>query len=74
MQKPFEHNPSCKVHPQLQFISHLPENVFGEQFISQIVRLIPDRQWLFNYGRVPMNFLLNIHVWQVIPVPLALLC
>ncbi|KAJ8076827.1 hypothetical protein PM082_001250 [Marasmius tenuissimus] len=52
------------VHPQLQFVSHLPENVSGEQLISQLIRLIPERQWLFKYGRIPMNFLLNIHVWQ----------
>ncbi|KAG7091060.1 hypothetical protein E1B28_010117 [Marasmius oreades] len=52
------------VHPQLQHITHLPVNVHGEQLIAQYIRFIPDQHWLFKYGRVPMSFLLNDHVWQ----------
>jgi len=52
------------VHPSLQFISHLPSNVLGEQLIAQFLRSIPDRQWLFKYGRVPMSFILSDHVWK----------
>ena len=53
------------VHPQLQFISHLPSTVLGEQLISQLFRSIPNQQWLFRYGRVPLNFLLSEYVWKV---------
>ncbi|THV05091.1 S-adenosyl-L-methionine-dependent methyltransferase [Dendrothele bispora CBS 962.96] len=52
------------VHPQLQFVSHMPINVYGEQLMSQFLRLVPDRQWLFKYGRVKMNLLLSDYVWQ----------
>ncbi|KAK7472512.1 hypothetical protein VKT23_000627 [Stygiomarasmius scandens] len=52
------------VHPKLQFVSHLPINVYGEQLMSQFLRLVPDRQWLFKFGRVKMNFLLTDYVWQ----------
>ncbi|KAK7045566.1 hypothetical protein VNI00_007398 [Paramarasmius palmivorus] len=51
------------VHPILQFIAHLPINVHGEQLLNQYIRFIPDRHWLFDYGRVPMNFLLNEWIW-----------
>ncbi|KAJ3735654.1 S-adenosyl-L-methionine-dependent methyltransferase [Lentinula guzmanii] len=52
------------VHPNLQFISHLPITVYGEQLIAQILRLIPNRNWLFKFGRVKMNFLLSDYIWQ----------
>ncbi|KAF8658323.1 hypothetical protein AX16_002091 [Volvariella volvacea WC 439] len=52
------------VHPHLQFISHLPSNVMGEQLIAQLFRSIPDRQWLFQYGRVPLSFVLTEHLWK----------
>ena len=53
------------VHPHLQFISHLPSNVTGEQLIAQLFRSIPDQQWLFQYGRVPLSFILSDYVWKV---------
>ena len=53
------------VHPQLQFVSHLMSNVYGEQFISQLFRGMPDQQWLFKYGRVPMSILLSEYIWKV---------
>ncbi|KAF5348737.1 hypothetical protein D9758_006819 [Tetrapyrgos nigripes] len=57
------------VHPKLQFVSHLPINVHGEQLVSQYLRLMPDRHWLFKYGRVKLNFLLSDYVWQRITAP-----
>lgn len=53
------------VHPQLHFISHLPSTVIGEQLIAQLFRSIPDKQWLFQFGRTPMSFLLSDYVWGV---------
>ena len=53
------------VDPSLHFISHLPSNVVGEQLVAQFLRSVPDQQWLFKYGRVPMSFILNEHVWKV---------
>ncbi|KAJ7132770.1 S-adenosyl-L-methionine-dependent methyltransferase [Mycena crocata] len=52
------------VHPQLHFISHLASNVNGEQFISQLLRSMPEKQWLFKYGRVPMSILLSEYIWK----------
>ncbi|KAK7057213.1 glycoside hydrolase family 63 protein, partial [Favolaschia claudopus] len=52
------------VHPQLHFVSHLMSNVYGEQFISQLFRGIPDKQWLFKYGRIPMSVLMSDYIWQ----------
>ncbi|KAJ7783157.1 S-adenosyl-L-methionine-dependent methyltransferase [Mycena metata] len=52
------------VHPQLHFISHLSTNVSGEQFCSQLFRNIPDQQWLFKYGRVPMSLLMSEYIWK----------
>ncbi|KAJ3546604.1 hypothetical protein NMY22_g1989 [Coprinellus aureogranulatus] len=43
------------VHPQLQFIAQLPTNVHGEQLVAQLARAIPDRKWLFRFGRVPLD-------------------
>jgi transcription factor 1 len=37
----------------------------GEQFIAQALRCIPDRSWLFQYGRVPLNMVLSEWVWSV---------
>ncbi|KAJ7218084.1 hypothetical protein GGX14DRAFT_495526 [Mycena pura] len=63
------------VHPQLHFISHLSSSVSGEQLISQLLRSIPDQQWLFKYGRVPMSFLLSEYIWKrVLGDSLAVRC
>lgn len=53
------------VHPSLQFISHVPQKVVGEQLVNQFLRCIPDRTWLFKYGRVPLNLIMGEWVWQV---------
>ncbi|KAJ7096344.1 S-adenosyl-L-methionine-dependent methyltransferase [Mycena epipterygia] len=52
------------VHPQLHFISHLASSISGEQFISQLFRGMPDQQWLFKYGRVPMSLVLSEYIWK----------
>ncbi|KAF7315740.1 Glycoside hydrolase family 63 protein [Mycena indigotica] len=52
------------MHSQLQFISHLPNNVSGEQLLAQLLRSIPDRQWLFKYGRVPLSFMMSETLWD----------
>ncbi|OSX66405.1 hypothetical protein POSPLADRAFT_1177873 [Postia placenta MAD-698-R-SB12] len=52
------------LHPQLHFISHLQHTVKGEQLVAQLYRCIPDRSWLYKYGRVPMSFVLSEWVWD----------
>jgi len=51
------------LHPHLHFISHLQHTIKGEQLIAQLFRCIPDRAWLYKYGRVPMSFVLSDWVW-----------
>jgi hypothetical protein len=51
--------------PQLQFVAHLPTSIYGEQLIAQLLRLVPDRGWLFRYGRVPLNLVMHDWVWEV---------
>ena len=53
------------VHPSLQFISHIPHSITGEQLVNQFLRCIPDKTWLFRYGRVPLNLIMGEWVWQV---------
>ena len=53
------------VHPSLQFISHIPQSITGEQLVNQFLRCIPDNTWLFKYGRVPLNLIMGGWVWQV---------
>ncbi|KIJ18865.1 hypothetical protein PAXINDRAFT_109253 [Paxillus involutus ATCC 200175] len=50
--------------PQLQFVAHLPTSIYGEQLIAQLLRLVPDRGWLFRYGRVPLNLVMHDWVWE----------
>ncbi|PIL34238.1 hypothetical protein GSI_03949 [Ganoderma sinense ZZ0214-1] len=50
--------------PDLHFVSHLTHNVHGEQLIAQLFRSIPERAWLFQYGRVPMSILMSEWVWS----------
>ncbi|KAI6033034.1 S-adenosyl-L-methionine-dependent methyltransferase [Pisolithus orientalis] len=51
-------------HPHLHFIAHLPTSVYGEQLIAQFLRLIPDGGWLFQYGRVPMSYVMHDWLWE----------
>jgi hypothetical protein len=57
------------VHPHLHFISHVPSTVIGEQLVAQLFRAIPEQQWLFAYGRVPMSFVLAEHMYEVTNLP-----
>ncbi|KAJ1299783.1 hypothetical protein OPQ81_011999 [Rhizoctonia solani] len=45
-------------HSNLAFIGHLPLGPVGEQLIAQLLRAIPERSWLFKYGRMRMTWLL----------------
>ncbi|KAG6861468.1 hypothetical protein C0995_016247 [Termitomyces sp. Mi166 len=40
------------------------EGVHSEQLLSQFIRAMPDGQWLFTYGRVPLNFILSEHLYK----------
>ncbi|KAL1942687.1 hypothetical protein VTO73DRAFT_4927 [Trametes versicolor] len=55
--------------PNLHFVSHLPVSVKGEQLIAQLFRCIPERSWLFQYGRVPMSLILTDYVWSRLSAP-----
>jgi transcription factor 1 len=59
------------VHPELHFVTHIPQTILGEQLVAQLFRCIPDQSWLFKYGRIPMSFVLADWVWRV-SFPLAL--
>lgn len=43
----------------LQFVAHIPHTVQGDQLVSQLFRAIPERAWLFKYGRVRMSCVLS---------------
>ena len=53
------------VHPELHFVSHIPQTIPGEQLVAQLFRCIPEKSWLFKYGRIPMSFILADWVWRV---------
>lgn len=52
------------MHPQLHFVSHIPQNISGEQFVAQLFRNIPTHSWLFKYGCVPMSFIMGEWIWE----------
>ncbi|KZT29189.1 S-adenosyl-L-methionine-dependent methyltransferase [Neolentinus lepideus HHB14362 ss-1] len=60
-----------QVHDELHFISHVPTNIMGEQLIAQFFRCIPDRQWLYKFGRMPMSIILGAWMWKRISAPPA---
>jgi transcription factor 1 len=64
-QNPTKHSDTCAVHPELHFVTHIPQTGAGEQLVAQLFRCIPERSWLFRYGRIPMSFLLADWVWRV---------
>ena len=55
------------VHPHLHFVSHFPMTILGEQLMAQFFRAIPEKQWLFKWGRVPMSTAMHEWAWQVRP-------
>ncbi|OCB86899.1 S-adenosyl-L-methionine-dependent methyltransferase [Sanghuangporus baumii] len=50
--------------PNLHFVAHVPNSVLGEQLTNQFIRHIPERSWLFKYGRVPMSLLLSDYSYR----------
>jgi len=44
---------------------HLSGDVYGEQLMAQLLRSIPDRQWLFKFGRVPLHVVAPMRMWEV---------
>ncbi|KAA1471683.1 S-adenosyl-L-methionine-dependent methyltransferase [Dentipellis sp. KUC8613] len=57
------------IHPRLHFITHIPQNIAGEQLVAQLFRNIPENSWLFKYGRIPMSFLMSDWVWRRVSAP-----
>lgn len=62
---PTKHSHTHIVHPELHFVTHIPQTIPGEQLVAQLFRCIPEKSWLFKYGRVPMSFVLADWVWRV---------
>ncbi|QRW12447.1 mitochondrial transcription factor 1 [Ceratobasidium sp. AG-Ba] len=56
-------------HSTLQFIGHLPLGPVGEQLIAQLFRAIPERSWLFKYGRMRMSWILAKRMLERIQSP-----
>ncbi|GJJ06511.1 hypothetical protein Clacol_000703 [Clathrus columnatus] len=42
----------------VEFVCHMPHSLHGEQFTAQLLRSIPQKSWLFTYGRMPMHLIL----------------
>ncbi|KEP52246.1 ribosomal RNA adenine dimethylase family protein [Rhizoctonia solani 123E] len=63
-------------HSTLSFVGHLPLGPVGEQLIAQLLRAIPERSWLFKYGRMRMSWLLAQRMVERItsPPPKAARC
>lgn len=58
------------IHPELHFVTHITQTVHGEQLVAQLFRCIPEKSWLFKYGRIPMSFILANWVLRRISAPL----
>ncbi|KAH9994962.1 S-adenosyl-L-methionine-dependent methyltransferase [Russula compacta] len=57
------------LHPELHFVTHIPQTILGEQLVAQLFRCIPEKSWLFKHGRIPMSFVLADWVWRRISSP-----
>lgn len=53
------------VHPNFRMVGHLPLNVLAAQWLSQVLRAIADRAWMYVYGRVPIHLLIPEPQWLV---------
>ncbi|KJA20076.1 hypothetical protein HYPSUDRAFT_43714 [Hypholoma sublateritium FD-334 SS-4] len=58
-------------HDQFQFIMSIPTDIHGEQLVAQLMRAVPDRQWLFQYGRIPMNLIMTTRMWERVSAPVG---
>lgn len=47
------------VHPQLRIVSQLPLGPTVEQLMSQWVRTVPTRSWMWSYGRIPLHLIMD---------------
>ncbi|KAF8577315.1 S-adenosyl-L-methionine-dependent methyltransferase [Ramaria rubella] len=54
----------------LEFICHIPHSILGEQFVAQLLRSIPERSWLFKFGRMRMNLIMAESLYKRIDSPL----
>ena len=61
---PYRHRRT--VNQNFHFISQIPLSVLGDQVVSQFLRCIPEKTWLYKYGRIPMTFLVHEQLWEVI--------
>ncbi|EJD03059.1 S-adenosyl-L-methionine-dependent methyltransferase [Fomitiporia mediterranea MF3/22] len=50
--------------PNLHWIGQIPHSIYGDQLVSQFFRLIPERGWLFKYGRMPLSLTLPEQTYQ----------
>lgn len=46
-------------------VGHLPLSVLAAQWLSQILRAVADRAWMFAYGRIPVHLLIPEPQWAV---------
>ncbi|KAG8886585.1 Mitochondrial transcription factor 1 [Tulasnella sp. 331] len=53
-----------EVHPTLRMVGHLPMHVLAEQWLSQILRHVADRAWMWQYGRFPIHLLMAERTWR----------
>ncbi|KAL1704146.1 hypothetical protein EV121DRAFT_206480 [Schizophyllum commune] len=51
------------INERLSFVCSLPMGHAGEMFYQQWIRSIPDKQWLFALGRVPMHITMTEELW-----------
>ncbi|KAG9037200.1 Mitochondrial transcription factor 1 [Tulasnella sp. JGI-2019a] len=52
-----------QVHPSLRMVGHLPMHILAEQWLSQILRHVADRAWMWQYGRFPIHLLMAERTW-----------
>ncbi|KAG9008232.1 Mitochondrial transcription factor 1, partial [Tulasnella sp. 427] len=57
------------IHPNFRLVGHLPVNVLSAQWLSQILRAVSERAWMYVYGRIPIHLLLPEPQWLRISAP-----
>ncbi|KAG8952932.1 Mitochondrial transcription factor 1 [Tulasnella sp. 424] len=57
------------IHPNFRMVGHLPLSVLAAQWLSQILRAVADRAWMFAYGRIPVHLLIPEPQWARISAP-----
>lgn len=53
------------VHPELRLVAQLPVSMTTEQLVSQWIRTMPVKAWLWHYGRVPLHMFVDQWVHTV---------